>query len=210
MTELVKSSRNGPFAEALADLAGFFNGYHEATLSAARVDGRVDDVPIVDILGRALIEQSVQLNNRLVTFYDTEEASELAVQLDEYAEATALPMLAKSAAEFVAPQAAARSSNFLGGLLGGIVDILEPIKKILKIVLQKFPIGGFLGKIIDILLDIINNLLQNNQSRLGEPAAVRASAARATMYEHLQQIYTTDAAAALRRKALNAEEVEKA
>ncbi|MEP2235955.1 MAG: hypothetical protein ABJM58_00110 [Alteripontixanthobacter sp.] len=205
MTELIESKRNGPFAKSLHDFARFFEGYREATIAAAKAEGRPEEIPVIEIMGNALIEQSVQLNNRFVGFYDAEESSDLADQLDDYAEATALPLLTQSVAGLVSPERPqARSSGFLGGLLGGLSDIIEPIKKILKLVLAAFPIGGTFGKILDLILDIINNLLNGEEARLGPEAAARARQARATMYEHLGQIFATDKLALERKRAMDA------
>ncbi|HRD46675.1 MAG TPA: hypothetical protein PLF78_09355, partial [Caulobacter sp.] len=81
----------------------------------------------------------------------------------------------------------------------GIVDMLEPIKKIIRMILDVFgvKIPDWLNK----LLDFLNNLIGNLGGLLGMKEAQRATQARTLMYGHLRDIYRTDAAQRLSQRA---------
>lgn len=206
MTELVKSTRGGPFAQSLADFVNFFKGYKDITTQYLKDDERYALVPAMETLCDGLIEQSTQLNNRFLSLYDSKEANDLSNGMDDYTVAMALNSYTKQAVQLVAPTKTTRASGLLGGLLPGLGDILEPIKKIIKLILDAFPIGGVFGKIIGLILDIINNLFGNTARMVSEDAGNAASQARNGMYEHLQQIYSTNAAASKLRRAINDED----
>lgn len=80
----------------------------------------------------------------------------------------------------------------------GIVDMLEPIKKIIRMILDVFGIElpGWLNK----LLDFLNNLIGGLGGLLGLKEGQRATQARTMMYSHLRDIYRTDAAQQLAQR----------
>lgn len=81
----------------------------------------------------------------------------------------------------------------------GIVDMLEPIKKIIRMILDVF--GIELPKWLDKLLDLLNNLIGGLGGLLGLKEGQRATQARTMMYGHLRDIYRTDAAQRLSQRA---------
>ncbi len=81
----------------------------------------------------------------------------------------------------------------------GIVDMIEPIKKIIRLILEAFGID--LPKWMQALLDILNNVIGGLGGLLGLKEAQRATQARTLMYGHLRDIYRTDAAQRLSQRA---------
>jgi hypothetical protein len=92
-----------------------------------------------------------------------------------------------------------RASLAEGGVLStariaGLADIIELIKKIISLILGNFKNLGALGQWIDKIFKILNNLIHALFGRLGREAEEVASRAMNRMYNHLQQIYRTEAA----------------
>jgi hypothetical protein len=74
----------------------------------------------------------------------------------------------------------------------GIIDAIEPIKKIIRQILDV--LGIELPKWIVKLLDFIDNILKLLTGLFGREASQRAERAQTGMYRHLREIYKTEAA----------------
>ena len=81
--------------------------------------------------------------------------------------------------------------------LSGVIDLLEPIKKIANLIIDVLRKLGVSGKVIDwieFLLPIINNLMEVLNGLLGVEGEHRAARAHATMNRHLREFYQTQTA----------------
>ena len=103
-------------------------------------------------------------------------------------------------------QAARTTQAASDGWKIGIIDALEPIKKIIRQLLDI--LGIELPKWIIKLLDLIDNILKVLWSLFGREAGQRAQQTQVGMYRHLREIYKTEAASLMRQGRGRASEEE--
>jgi len=184
-------------------LEQFVGAFGQLTLECAdkaivtlRLGGQVDDAEIAGILRAGLAAQTASLSQAvtdLIGGISGAQQSLLAAQT-----------LASGGPELV--QAARTTQAASDGWKIGIIDALEPIKKIIRQLLDI--LGIELPKWIIKLLDLIDNLLKVLWSLFGREAGQRAQQTQVGMYRHLREIYKTEAASLMRQGRGRASEEE--
>jgi len=162
-------------------LEQFVGAFGQLTLECAdkaivtlRLGGQVDDAEIAGILRAGLAAQTASLSQAvtdLIGGISGAQQSLLAAQT-----------LASGGPELV--QAARTTQAASDGWKIGIIDALEPIKKIIRQLLDI--LGIELPKWIIKLLDLIDNLLKVLWSLFGREAGQRAQQTQVGMYRHLR------------------------
>ena len=184
-------------------LEQFVAAFGQLTLECAdkatatlRLGGQVDDADIATVLRAGLEAQTASLSRAITEL--------LGGITDQQRALLGTQTLASGGPELV--QAARASQAKSAALRIGIIDALEPIKKIIRQLLDM--LGIELPKWIDKLLDLIDNILKVLWSLFGREAAQRAEHTQIGMYRHLREIYKTEAASLMRQGRGRASEDE--
>jgi hypothetical protein len=168
--------------QAVADFGAAITRYGDNVVASMRQADRPDDAEVATGLRDALAVQAETLSDqvgRLMASFSSEDRK----MLDTRAQQSGLVSLAASAKSYAGGSTLARI---------GIVELIEPIKKILRQLLDLINIS--LPDWVSKILDFINNIIEVISGLLGARERSRAETTQRAMYRHLRDLYATDAA----------------
>jgi hypothetical protein len=176
-----------PMQSLVGEFGQLVTEYADKAAISLRAAGQADDAEVAAVLGAGLRAQTASLSSAVVDMLGsiTDEQRGL------------LQTQAVGSGGLELTRAARQSLARAPALRIGIIDAIEPIKKIIRMLLDL--LGIELPKWVIKLLDFINNILKLVTGLFGREASQRAERAQSGMYRHLREIYKTEAASLSRQ-----------
>lgn len=184
-----ESKKSSGFDEAVGAFNQSVLKFADNSVNTLRMSERSDDADAAMGIRDGLAAQTEALSRNISSLMQALAPQERE-QLESRVRDSGLGALASSAQSYAASGSIARV---------GMFDMLEPIKKIIRMILDA--LGTSLPGWIQTILDIINNLMGVLGNLLGPDFGTRARTAQQTMHNHLQSIYRTNAAQAAYHRA---------
>jgi hypothetical protein len=188
------STPDNPFAELIAAFRELIVAYNDTAAQMLDDAGRGEEAELVRGITPALRRQADGLAAMV--------ADGLAAADDASLGFAARTLAASGAGELASGGLAATRTAARGGpaALAALLQFIEPIKKILRLILGKL-LPESITKWINVVLDVIDNLLGNSAETVAPEAGTRVQRLRSGMYRQLTEAFTADAAQARRAAA---------
>jgi hypothetical protein len=189
MTEKSPSLPDDPFGTLMPAFRDLLVAFNEVAAHMLADAGRSEEADLVRGVTDALRRQADGLAAMI--------ADGLAAADDASLRFAARTLEASGAAELVANGLQSTRVAARGGPLAlvGLLQFIEPVKKVLRLILGKL-LPESVTKWINIVLDSIDNLLGNSAEAVAPEAGTRARRVRSSMYRQLTEVFAADAAQA--------------
>ena len=188
MTDTTPSGSDGNFEQLFSEFGALVLSYNNAMADFLRSAGRDTEADAVRRVSDTLQLQVEALQSQFSAFLSSVSPAQNDAALQTLQASGAIG-LARSGREVAATAARAGPAA-----LGAIIAFIEPIKKVLELILDFFLPDGRTRQIIDLILQFIDNLLGNSAEEVAPETGTRVRRAQYAMYRQVREVNLTEAA----------------